>query len=100
MDATIGAQRTRPFSLALAVVAVLMAGLLALALIVTTTNHTGSAVPSVRIVHQQAPDAIDRNAEIRAAQAGGPQSDLTRAQPTAAPVDLNRNAERSGHREL
>jgi hypothetical protein len=33
--------------------------------------------------HQQAPDAADRNAQL---SQGGPTSDLTRALPTAAPV--------------
>lgn len=56
---------------------------------VTTTSTTA---------HQQAPDAVERNAQLRAApsladrnaervQTGSPQSDLTRALPTAAPVD-------------
>lgn len=61
-----------------------------------TVGHT--AVPATTTVHQQAPDAVDRNAQLRAAsglldrnaertQAGSPSSDLTRAQPTAAPFD-------------
>ena len=41
------------------------------------TTHT------VAMPHQQAPDAIDRNAQL---SEGGPSSDLTRALPTAAPV--------------
>lgn len=45
-----------------------------------------SAVPATTtVVHQQAPDAAERNATLRAQ--GGPQSDLTRALPTAAQVD-------------
>lgn len=60
---------------------------------VTTTGATA---------HEQAPDAVERNAQLRAATAladrnaeriqtgssqGSPQSDLTRALPTSAPVD-------------
>jgi hypothetical protein len=62
-----------------------------------TVGH--SAVPATTtVVHQQAPDAVDRNAQLRAAsglldrnaertQTGSPSSDLTRALPTAAPFD-------------
>ena len=48
-----------------------------------TVGHT--AVPATITVHQQAPDAVERNAQL--SSQGGPQSDLTRAQPTAAPFD-------------
>jgi hypothetical protein len=49
-----------------------------------TVGH--SAVPATTtVVHQQAPDAIDRNAQL--SSQGSPQSDLTRAQPTAASMD-------------
>jgi hypothetical protein len=51
-----------------------------------TAGQTGTASKAtVTIAHQQAPDAVDRNAE-RLAPVGGPQSDLTRALPKAAPV--------------
>jgi hypothetical protein len=45
-----------------------------------------SAVPATTTVaHQQAPDAVDRNAQL--SSQGSSQSDLTRALPTAAPFD-------------
>ena len=80
--------RRGDFSLALAVVATVVAAAFGMALVVgvhpTAVSQGGSTVAQ----HQQAPDAAERNAQLLAAQAGGPQSDLTRALPTAvAPLN-------------
>jgi hypothetical protein len=80
--------RRGDFSLALAVAATLVAAAFGIALVIGVRPAVVSQGGSTFAQHQQAPDAAERNAQFLAAQAGGPQSDLTRALPTAvAPLN-------------
>jgi hypothetical protein len=72
----------RSFSLVIAVVATLVAAAFGLALIVGVHPSVVSQGTSTFAQHQQAPDAAERSAQLRAEQSGGPDSDLTRALPT------------------
>jgi hypothetical protein len=85
--------RRGDFSLALAVVATLVAAAFGMALVVGVRPAVVSQSGPTFARHQQAPDAADRNAQFIVAQAGGPLSDLTRALPTAPlnGVDTNQS---------
>lgn len=72
----------RSFSLVIAVIATLVAAAFGLALVVGLHPAVMSQGGTTSTQHQQAPDAAERSAQLRAAQSGGPNSDLTRALPT------------------
>lgn len=78
----------RSLSLPIAFVATLVAAAFGLALVVGAHPAVVSQGQSTFAQHQPGPDAAERNAQLRAAESGGPQSDLTRALPTAvAPLN-------------
>ena len=82
----------KSFLLAIAVVATLVAAVFGVALVVGLHPAIVSHSESAFAQHQQAPDAAERNAQLIAAQAGGPLSDLTRPLPTAAvPLSTNQS---------
>ena len=78
----------------ISVAATLVAAILAIAFVSTFKTPVSVNAPAAGVFHQQAPDAVDRNAKLRALQSDGAQSDLTRALPAGSPVTgmLDRNA--------
>ena len=75
--------RRRSFSLGIALVATLVAAGFGLALVVGVHPAVVSQGESIYALHQPAPDAAERNAQLSDALSGRTLSDLTRVLPTA-----------------